>query len=175
MATFTELGFGKEAVMDPLTRFIASQNIGVFTVFSLFADYYLYIILPLSLILFYKRFGRKKVASLVLGLLLLYLSVPYLKELFHQSRPCNELLKVSCPMDYSFPSGHTAVAFAFAFFSIGTAAFPFYYMSAFLIAVSRVYLGVHVFNDVVGGVVIGIFSYFVSEKVVESCLRYAGG
>jgi len=174
MATLSGLGVGADAVTGQVTRFIVSQNIGIFTAFSLLADYYMYIILPLSLIFFYRKLGRRRVASLVLGLLLLYFLVPYLKVVYSQNRPCDGYLKAECPKDYSFPSGHTAVAFAFAFFSVGTAAFPFYYLSAFLIALSRIYLGVHVLNDIIGGVVAGIFSYYVSEKVVDSCLRYAG-
>jgi len=174
MATLGRLGFAKE-VIGPITRFIASQNIWFFTLFSVFVDYYVFLALPLSLIVFYKKLGRRMVASLVLSLLLLYLAVPYLKVTFGQSRPCNEYVKTACPTDYSFPSGHTAVAFAFAFLSLGTVAFPFYYISAFLIALSRIYLGIHFLNDVVGGIVIGIFSYLVSEKVIDACLRYAEG
>ncbi|MCX6775289.1 MAG: phosphatase PAP2 family protein [Candidatus Micrarchaeota archaeon] len=174
MATLGELIFVAEGAIGPVTKFIASQDIGLFTAFSVFVDYYLYLILPLSIVLFYKQLGRKRIASLVLSLLFLFFLVTYTKLLFHESRPCNEYLKVSCPADYAFPSGHTAVAFAFAFFALGTAAFPFYYTSAFFVALSRIYLGVHSLNDVVGGVVVGIFSYFISEKVVEAWLRYAG-
>jgi len=174
MATLGGLTLVMQVVMGPVTRFIASQDIGFFTAFSLFVDSYAYLVLPLSVILFYKQVGRKRIASLALSLLFLFLLVTSAKLLFHESRPCNEYLKVSCPMDYSFPSGHTAVAFAFAFFALGTGAFPFYYTSAFLVALSRIYLGVHSLNDVVGGVVVGIFSYFISEKVVEAWLRYAG-
>ena len=174
MATLGRLGFAKE-VIGPITRFIASQNIWFFTLFSVFVDYYVFLALPLSLIVFYKKLGRRRVASLVLSLLLLYLAVPYLKVTFGRSRPCDEYLKTACPTDYSFPSGHAAVAFAFAFLSLGTVAFPFYYISAFLIALSRVYMGVHFLNDIVGGMVVGIFSYLVSEKVIDACLRYAGG
>jgi len=175
MATLGELTFVADFVMGPVTKFIASQNIGFFTAFSLFADYYLYIILPVSLLYVYKRIGKKKLISLAVSLLFVLILVTSLKALFHQSRPCNEYLKVECPADYSFPSGHTSAAFAFAFFSLGTVAFPFYYISAFLIAISRIYTGVHSLNDIAGGVVVGIFSYFVAEKVVESCWRYIGG
>jgi len=174
MATLGRL-VAKEVVVGPITGFIASQNIWLFTLFSIFVDYYVFLVLPVSLIFFYKKLGRKRVAALVLSLLLLYLAVPYLKAAFGQSRPCNEYLKMACPADYSFPSGHAAVAFAFAFLSLGTIAFPFYYISAFLIAVSRIYMGVHFLNDIVGGMVLGIFSYLVSEKVIDACLRYAGG
>jgi membrane-associated phospholipid phosphatase len=174
MAILTALGAASSA-MGPVTEFIASQNNWIFTAFSLFVDQYIYIVLPASLIIFYKKMGWRRLASLVVSMLLLYLLVTSLKLFFQEPRPCNEYLKMSCPEDYSFPSGHAAVAFAFAFFSIGTVAFPFYYVAAFLIALSRIYLGVHTLTDVIGGTVVGIFSYFVAQKVVEACLRYAEG
>jgi membrane-associated phospholipid phosphatase len=173
MAALTALAAAITA-MEPITSFMASQNNEVFTALSLFIDQYFYIVLPASIIIFYKKLGKRRIASLVLCMLLLYLSVTFLKVFFHQPRPCNEYLKESCPEDYSFPSGHSSVAFAFAYFSVGTVAFPFYYISAFLVALSRMYLGVHVLNDVVGGAVTGIFCYFVAQKVVEACLRYEG-
>lgn len=174
MAILTVLA-AATAAMGPVTSFAASQNVGVFTAISLFIDQYLYIVLPIPILIFYKKLGWRRVASLVLCMLLLYLSVTFLKFFFHEPRPCNGYLKESCPEDYTFPSGHSSVAFAFAYFSIGTAAFPFYYASAFIIALSRIYLGVHVLNDIIGGAVMGIFCYFVAQKVVEACLRYEGG
>jgi membrane-associated phospholipid phosphatase len=173
MAILTAVG--ASAIAGPVTNFIVSQNISVLTTFSLFADHYTYIVLPLSLLVFYSKLGWRRIAALFVCMLLLYISVTYMKGFFQQPRLCNEYLKMGCPADYSFPSGHAAVAFAFAFFSIGTVAFPFYYVSAFLIALSRVYLGVHVLNDIAGGVVVGIFCYFVSEKVVKACLSYEEG
>src|SRR5271157_4017565 len=141
MATLMALGAASAAV-GPVTSFIASQSNGIFTAFSIFIDQYVYIVLPIPLLFFYKKMERRRLAFLLVSMLLLYLSVTSLKLFFQEPRPCNQYLKTSCPDDYSFPSGHAAVAFAFAFFSIGTAAFPFYYVGAFLIALSRIYLGV---------------------------------
>jgi undecaprenyl-diphosphatase len=171
MATLTELGARE---VGQITHFIANQRIELFTILSVYVDYYLYFILPLSLLLFYKKVGKKRMLSLLIGLMLVYISVSSIKNIYKQPRPCDEYTKVWCPSDYSFPSGHSAVAFAFAFFSLGTGAFPFYYASAFIVVLSRIYLGVHTLNDVVGGAVVGIFMYHVAEKVVEACLRYAG-
>ncbi|MDR0915599.1 MAG: phosphatase PAP2 family protein [Oscillospiraceae bacterium] len=63
------------------------------------------------------------------------------------------------PTDFSFPSGHTSLAFAAAYglahafgAKVGVPAFAV----ASVIAVSRVYVGVHFPSDVAAGVVVGL-------------------
>lgn len=91
-----------------------------------------------------------------------------LKYFFSISRPLNGLVDVSTP---SFPSGHTAVATAFFimlmyvfdthFSRVPRILFNAVCMgSIFLVAASRVYLGVHWISDVIAGVVVGgVVSY----------------
>ena len=151
-----------------VTSFVAGQNSGFLTVISVFIDQYLYLILPISLI-FFKRKIDGKLMSLVISLLIILASSFFLKGLFQTSRPCDANLKLqSCPTDYSFPSGHAAVAFAFLSFSLGSWFFVFYYLIAIAVSISRIYLGVHFLNDVVAGAVMGIISYFVSQKVITN-------
>lgn len=67
-------------------------------------------------------------------------------------KPIGRILK-----DKSFPSGHTSVAFTSAFIYLQT--LPLWFGSitlliAFLIAFSRIYLGVHFVTDILGGILV---------------------
>jgi len=90
-----------------------------------------------------------------------------LKNFFHRPRP-NQLISITCPTDFSFPSGHAATAFAAAtvltFFDKKRRFF--YSTIAFLIAYSRIYLGCHYFLDVLAGGVVGI----IISKIILSII-----
>jgi len=85
----------------------------------------------------------------------LFVTFP-LKNLFERLRPITATA-FQCPSDYSFPSGHTATAFAAAsilnYFDKKRK--WFYYVVALLISFSRIYLGCHYFLDVITGAIIG--------------------
>ncbi len=74
--------------------------------------------------------------------------------------------------DYSFPSGHTVFAFFIAYILINHfklknwLAFLLYAV-AFLVGFSRIYLGVHYFLDVAGGMCLGILFGIITEKVLD--------
>ena len=61
--------------------------------------------------------------------------------------------------DFSFPSGHTTAAMAFStgvFLSYDKRkSWPIFFFAA-LMGISRMYLSVHYFTDVLGGVVVGL-------------------
>lgn len=85
-----------------------------------------------------------------------------LKPLVARTRPCDintfiELL-IERPLDYSFPSGHTAASFAAvsALFFFGSRLWIPAAVLACLIAFSRLYHYVHFPTDVVGGMILGV-------------------
>ncbi len=106
----------------------------------------------------YRKMAFLGTVALVLSWLL---SDEVLKFLFARPRPfihfTDVRLLVAGPHQYSFPSGHTATAFAAATvlwrknIKIGVAALAL----ALLIGFSRVYVGVHYPLDVLGGIILG--------------------
>ena len=78
-------------------------------------------------------------------------------------------LLVSKPVDYSFPSGHTAASFAsvVALFMAGERKLwkPALVL-AVLIAFSRLYLYVHYPTDVLGGLILGLIAGYLGSRLV---------
>lgn len=96
-----------------------------------------------------------------------------LKEFFGRPRPCSALADVLTPLgctgSYSFPSNHALNNFAAAIFFYRL--FPklkwVLFITATLVSISRVYLGLHYPSDIFGGAVIGLaFGYLFASGVL---------
>lgn len=98
-----------------------------------------------------------------------------LKEIFAIPRPIGEpgirSLRLHTATGYSFPSGHTQSTSTFWTFLMGHLRRGWLYILGtcmiLLVAVSRMYLGVHTLLDVVGGAIIGFLWIFVSNYIYE--------
>ena len=102
-----------------------------------------------------------------------------LKPLIGRIRPFafrpDLLLLVSPPEDASFPSGHTAAAFA-AVFALKTSGSPLWRPAlalALVTAFSRLYLYVHWPTDILGGVLLGLAVGWAGARLAEALLRKA--
>ncbi len=141
--------------------------------------WYLVYVLLWFIILF--KGGRYRV-GLAIGMILLVLvsdqlSSSVLKHLFERPRPCKVLenvrLLVGCTDSFSFPSSHAVNNFAAAMF------FTFFYKHlkwilfsvALLMALSRIFVGVHYPSDILGGALIGIFIGYTLALIYNFILK----
>ena len=96
-----------------------------------------------------------------------------LKEMFHRLRPClvlkDAITPLGCTGTYSFPSNHAFNNFAAAVFI-----YKFFpklkwalFITAILISISRVYLGLHYPSDILGGAVLGIIFGYLFALLVQ--------
>ncbi len=153
-----------------------------FSIITNVNNWYIAYIILLGISIF--KGGRKgKIAAVgVIILILISDQTGYnvLKELVKRIRPCNELADVITPLgctgSYSFPSNHALNNFAAATFY-----YRFYpnlkwilFITASLVAISRVYLGLHYPSDILGGAILGIiFGYIFSALFLRLDLKYS--
>lgn len=109
----------------------------------------------------YRKVGIMSICALILTTII---GEGILKHLLKRPRPFTSLsdieLLILAPTSYSFPSGHTGSSFAVAGVigsQIKKSRF-YVFTLAILIAFSRMYLYVHYPGDVIGGIILGLFS-----------------
>lgn len=118
-----------------------------------------------------RKTGIIVAAALLMDLILCNL---ILKNLVARVRPYDVntaiAILIKKPLDFSFPSGHTAASFA-AMTALFLAKMKKAWIAALILAVliafSRVYFYVHYPTDVLGGAVVGILSGIIGYAIVE--------
>lgn len=123
--------------------------------------------------------GKKAVILTLIALMIGFALTEILKYMIDRPRPYHEVkaIMVTTESGSSFPSGHSTIAFA-ACTLLGLEYGYLYLFIAFasLIALSRIYLGVHYPSDVVAGALLGIFIAFLvykeKEEIVRAMLRF---
>lgn len=114
------------------------------------------------LLIINKKYRNVGIMTLVALILSTILGEGILKHLVQRVRPSSDIpavnLLIAKPLSYSFPSGHTASAFAAArilakYFKDHSQGI---FILAFLIAFSRLYLYVHYPTDVLAGIILGL-------------------
>lgn len=150
-------------LLDKILAFITSLgNAGI-----------IWIVLAVVLLILPKtrKTGIIVAAALLMDLVLCNL---ILKNLVARVRPYHVntaiAILIKKPLDFSFPSGHTAASFAAMtalFLAKMKKAWIAALVLAVLIAFSRLYFYVHYPTDVLGGAVVGILSGIIGYAIVE--------
>lgn len=150
-------------LLDKILAFITSLgNAGI-----------IWIVLAVVLLILPKtrKAGIIVAAALLMDLILCNL---ILKNLVARVRPYDVntaiAILIKKPLDFSFPSGHTAASFA-AMTALFLAKMKKAWLAALVLAVliafSRLYFYVHYPTDVLGGAVVGILSGIIGYAIVE--------
>ena len=131
----------------------------------------LWILVSIGLI-FNKKFRRVGIISLLSLLLCFVLNNIVIKNIIQRPRPFYSIqdlrILISIPSEFSFPSGHSSSSFAAAtgmFLASKKKVFYLFYILAFFIAISRVYVGVHYLSDVLVGAFVGILCGVMVNKL----------
>lgn len=142
-----------DKIMPPIT------SLGEYSLFWLILGFVLIIS---------KKYRKVGILTVLTILLTIIIDGAIIKNIVQRPRPFLQVTTINMlitkPLDYSFPSVHTAAAVAAClvlFKTIKKYSIPFIFL-AILIAFSRLYLFVHYPSDVLGGVILGL----VSSKIV---------
>ena len=153
-----------ESIRTPFLNkvFIGITQLGSF-------DFYIIVIPVLFFIV-----KEKKAYRILFRLMFSYIVNTLLKNTFKLPRPSEEKLEVlfkESGLGYGFPSGHAQNSTVF-WFSLYTEFGGWILLfigiiAALLISISRLYLGVHFFMDVIGGVAIGLVVLFLYILILQ--------
>lgn len=137
-------------------------TVGVFSFFSLVGGS---VFAWLAILGYLIATEEKQNKSFIAYFLLSFGTVTFLvhyviKWIFMRDRPYirRHIEALSCPQDYSFPSGHAALSFASAliFAHFDPKRRWIYFATAAIISYSRIFLYCHYLSDVVAGAVLGL-------------------
>lgn len=146
------------------------------------AEYLIYLIAAVFfLFAILRKNWKQQFLSLAEGALSVILArgiaVETLKIAFARLRPYETLQLTPLLTDasgFSFPSGHAAAAFALAasLFFVNRRAGAWFFGAATLVALGRVFVGVHWPSDIVFGAALGALSAYLVRRLLERENRF---
>lgn len=160
------------SVYSLITRIMSTNTTAVMIFISYLGSATTLITLSIAFIMLLKN--KKNASYIVLNLTLVFLLNRILKAIVARPRP--SILRLVVEDGYSFPSGHAMVSMGFYGFLIyliwmniknKKVKYPlviFLSLLILFIGISRIYLGVHYFTDVIGGFIIAVLYLVIFIK-----------
>ena len=132
------------------------------------AKYLGYVLLAVFLILFLKNRNRNFLfIPLISALVSRFIFTELTRFFYFRPRPFVE--KAIAPLidhapDASFPSGHAAFFFALSagIYHFNKKAGLLFFIASAAIGLARVFAGLHYFTDILGGLALGVFSFWLA-------------
>ena len=131
---------------------------------------YFWIIIAILLYFFGNEKGKNVSKKMIFVLIVTVIITQIIKFVVMRPRPYDEissLVLLSLGTDPSFPSGHTTISTAMSY--VLSKEYNKYYLMIipFIVALSRLYIGVHYPSDVLGGFLLGICIVYILEHYVN--------
>ncbi len=173
--TLTEADF---KILDFIQTHLRTQFFdGFFKFFTMLGNMGIFWILCAIILLILKKYRKTAVFAICSMILAFIIFQGILKPLVNRQRPFVQnpdfIQIIKPPFSSSFPSGHSAIAFAFtaSLFLSKTKLWIFAFVISVLIAFSRIYLYVHFPSDVISGIVLGILCavlvFLFKRKIID--------
>lgn len=134
-----------------------------------------WIAISLLLYLFGGQKGKNVAKKLIIVLIAVTIITQLIKLLIMRPRPYTELsslVVLATESDMSFPSGHTATSTAMAYVLAKEYQKGYFMLIPIIVALSRLYMGVHYPSDVLGGFILGfIIAYLLEHYLIQNQLK----
>ncbi len=149
--------------MDLITKTLFEIKNPLITIIGeILHNNYIYLAV-LAIIIYHFEKNNEKRAKIAFAILITLIVCISIKNLTERARPCIEL--IWCPNDYSFPSIHSATAFALMMGFIRKDQFPIMVLFALFVSFTRINIGVHTIEDVAGALPIAVLCYYFTYNI----------